>query len=340
MKLCRFLLAAVLLVSLSGVAYVSQKTASSGQQMANAAKEFLDSLSPAQKKQATFPFDSQERTNWNFVPLENKGVPTRKGVALKDMNEPQRKAALALVAAGTSAKGNQQATTIMSLEAILRELQKAKYPTRDPDWYFFTIFGTPARTGKWGWRVEGHHLSLNFTLEDGKLVSATPFLFGANPALVMAGPRKGLRTLPEAEDLALQLFQSLNEEQKQAAAHAKAFPEPKQKSPTPDVGPPVGLAAAKMTPKQKQVLERLVEAYARRMPQEIGQAELKGVRDAGIDKIHFAFSGGAERGQSHTYRVQGPTFVIEFLNNQRDGAGNPANHIHSCWRRIKGDFGL
>src|SRR5262249_54171239 len=147
-------------------------------------------------------FDSKERTNWHFVPLQDKEKrPTRKGLPLGEMNEEQRKAALALVSAGTSPEGDKKATTIMSLETILRELERGGAMVRDPAWYFFTVFGTPSKTGKWGWRVEGHHLSLNFTLDGGKVISATPAFFGANPATVMQGPRKGLRTLPEAEDL-------------------------------------------------------------------------------------------------------------------------------------------
>src|SRR5204862_1402912 len=134
-------------------------------------------------------------------------------------------AALALVKAGTSMSSYDKAVTIMSLEAILRDLEKAGAMVRNPDWYFFTVFGTPSKTGKWGWRVEGHHLSLNFTLDGSKVISATPAFFGANPATVKDGPRKGLRTLSEAEDLARQLIKALNEEQRKVAHQDKQFPE-------------------------------------------------------------------------------------------------------------------
>jgi hypothetical protein len=342
MKLSRVLLAAALLVGVVGVAHVSQRTQTPGQKMTRAAKQLLESLTADQKVKAAFAFDSKERTNWWFVPKEGpKGKPTRKGLPLKEMTEAQKKIALTLVAAGTSPNGGKQATTIMSLEAILRELEKGKGPTRDPEWYFFTIFGNPSKDGKWGWRVEGHHLSLNFTLDGGQLVSATPFFFGANPALVKSGPRKGLETLPAAENLALKLFNLLDKDQKKLAHRGKdPFPEPQQGKPAPDVGPPVGLPASKMTKEQRETLMKLVEAYARRMPAEVADEELGGVRKGGVDNVHFAFSGQAERGKKHTYRVQGPTFVIEFLNEQGDSAGNPANHIHSAWRRLEGDFGL
>lgn len=134
------------------------------------------------------------------------------------MNAEQKAAALNMVRSSTSPEGYTKATTIMSLEAILRELEQGKGPTRNPEWYFFTVFGTPAKSGKWGWRVEGHHLSLNFTVDGGKVVSTTPAFFGANPALVKGGPQKGLRTLPAAEDLARQLFLGLSEDQKKTAS--------------------------------------------------------------------------------------------------------------------------
>ncbi len=339
MKLSRVLLAFALLVGLAGVAYVSQRTPTAGQKMAQAAQQFLQSLNDEQKAKATFPFDSKERTNWWFVPKEDNKKPTRKGLPLMEMTAEQKKAALALVAAGTSASGDKQATTIKSLEAILRDLEKGRGPVRSPEWYFFTIFGNPSKNGKWGWRVEGHHLSLNFTLDGGNVLSTTPFFFGANPADVKDGPRKGLVTLPNAENLAISLFNMLDADQKKIAHRAKAFPEPQQATVTPKVGEPTGLAAAKMKPEQRKVLRKLVESYAQRMPAEVAEAELQRLRKAGPEKIYFAFSGAAKHGEPHSYRVQGPTFVIEFLNTQADSAGNPANHIHSCWRRIQGDFG-
>src|SRR5262245_35398639 len=213
MKLVRMALALAVVLGVAGVALVGQwlgrlgsadKPAEpAGVKMTDAAQKFLDTLTAEQKGKAVFDFDSKERTNWHFVPLQDRDKkPTRKGLPLQDMNAKQKEAAKALLAAGTSPEGNKKAVTIMSLEAILRDLEKGGSMVRNPEWYFFTVFGTPARTGKWGWRVEGHHLSLNFVIEDGKVASSTPCFFGANPATVKGGERKGLRTLPEAEDLA------------------------------------------------------------------------------------------------------------------------------------------
>jgi hypothetical protein len=335
-------LALFVVASLASVALVSQQAEPAAGKMAAAAQRLLDSLTPEQRAKATFPFDSSERTNWDFVPLQDKAKqPTRKGLRLLDMTEDQRKLALALVEAGTSATGNKQATTIMSLESILKVLEE-KNPAnvRDPQWYFFTVFGTPGKTGPWGWRVEGHHLSINYTLEGGQVVTATPTFFGANPANIKDGAKKGERNLPEAEDYARELFKSLTDEQRTMAIQSKKLSEPKSHSVVSGVGNPIGVPATMLTEKQREALMKLVRNYAHRMPEEVAKAELAEIQSAGPDNIHFAYWGGTEAGKDYTYRVQGPTFVIEFLNAQADSAGNPANHIHSCWRRIDGDFGI
>ena len=340
MKLLRVGIAAALLAGVVGVAMVAQTAAPVGARMADAAGEFLASLSPELKQKAAFPVDSEERLNWHFIPMQDKQRrPTRKGVGLFEMNDAQRKAAMGLLKAGTSDKGYTQATTIMSLEAILRELEKGRGAVRDPQWYFVTVFGEPSKTGKWGWRIEGHHLSINFLIDKGEVVSTTPYFFGANPALIMTGPNKGDRTLEAVEELAFKLFNSLDENQRKVAHRPEHFPEISQ-TPRAQVGDPVGLPAEKMTDAQRGILTELLEAYATRMPPALAREEMKRVRDAGLGKVHFAFTGEAEQGKAHTYRVQGPTFVVEFLNVQSDAQGNPANHIHSAWRRLPADFGL
>jgi hypothetical protein len=340
MKLVRMMLALVMVAALAGVAYVRQANEPAGGKMALAAEKFLAGLSPEQKAKAQFDFDSPERFNWNFVPLQNRQKqPTRKGLRLEEMTAEQKEAAKALLAAGTSRDGYSKATTIMSLETILHDLEKNGAMVRNPGWYFFTIFGTPAKTSKWGWRVEGHHLSLNFTVDGGKIVSATPAFFGANPATVLQGPRKGLRTLPEADDLAKELFKSLDSDQQKIAYQEKQFVEIDAKTRAPKVGAPKGLSAAKMNESQRRILLKLLQAYASRMPEDIAETKMSEVHKAGLDQIHFAYSGGVQTGQKHTYHVQGPNFLVEFLEVQDDSAGNPANHIHSVWRNSKGDFG-
>ncbi len=309
-----------------------------GSAMAIAADRLLDALDDTQKAQATFAFDDSERLNWHFIPRERKGLP------IKAMNSEQRALAFGLLQAGTSHSGGLKATTIMSLEAILRDMEKGSGPVRDPERYFFSIFGTPSDKGKWGWRVEGHHISLNFTLEDGKIVSATPAFFGANPAEVRQGPRAGLRTLAEIEDRALRLLQALDESQQKAAIAAAEAPKDIQSNsggqgpggglPTnPSPANDEGIEATKLSNNQREMLTTLIESYAANMPNEVAMAWLNDVNKSG-DDIRFAWYGATDRNQPHAYKVQGSTFVIEFNNTQ-----NGANHIHSVWRSMVGDFG-
>lgn len=339
MKLSRLLVSVILIGALVGAAYVGQATESAGARMARAAQEFLDRLNPEQRARAAFAFESRERTNWNFVPLQDRnGKPLRKGLPLEAMTAEQRQAALELLAAGVSAAGKKEALAIMSLEAVLRDLEKGGSLVRNPDWYFVSIFGKPSARLKWGWRIEGHHLSLNFTMEDGQVASATPAFFGANPATVKDGPRRGQRTLAEAEDLARDLFTALDADQKKVALQKDQFPEIRSGSPDPGVGPARGLPASRMTQPQRDLLLRLMQSYTQRLPLKVAEAEMAQVKEGGFDQVHFAFAGGTQPGQPHTYRIQGPRFVVEFLNVQPDGARYPANHIHSVWRHLPGDF--
>jgi Protein of unknown function (DUF3500) len=343
MRTLKLALALLAFGTVVGITLVAQQVEGSGSNMVSAAQGFVGKLTADQKKQATYDFGSDERFNWNFIPLDDKAkkIYTRKGLPLAEMTPEQKKAALALVKAGTSESGNLAATTIMSLESILLDQEKMKGPIRNPEWYFFTVFGTPSKTGKWGWRVEGHHLSLNFTMDGTQVVASTPCFFGANPAEVKSGPNKGKRILPQSEDHARNLFKSLTDEQKKVAVQGKSFGEPGQKTKNPNLGKQVGIAASKMTKDQKDSLLKLITTYTERLPADIGKVELKNATDGGIDNVTFAFTGSSDGGkEGFTYRVQGATFVIEFLNIQADSGGNPSNHIHSCWRRIKGDFGL
>ena len=155
------------------------------EEMAEAASAFLASLKPEQREKATFEFESDERLNWHFVPRERKGLP------LTEMSGDQRALAHALLNTGLSHRGYFKANAIISLEAILQEMEQGRGPNRDPEQYFVSIFGKPASHGVWAWRFEGHHLSINFTISGHDVVVAPSFM-GSNPAEVRQGPRNGL----------------------------------------------------------------------------------------------------------------------------------------------------
>lgn len=309
-------------------------------EMATAAERFLQALDAQQREKAVFELSADERQNWHFVPdraIRPGG--TRRGLTLKQMSAHQRALAHSLVAAGLSHKGYLTAMTITSLEQVLHDLENQS-PMRDPELYYLTIFGEPGPENSWGWRFEGHHLSVNVTIVEGRLFSVTPTFFGSNPAVVKQGPRRGLWTLADEEQLGRRLVRSLSAEQRQAAILTDEAPRDiitgDQRAVDRGVfTPPKGIAADDLTAEQRQVLRQLVRAYAEKFRPEIVDqvAERSGLFD--MSEMHFAWAGGLEPGEGHYYRVQAPKFLIEYDNTQ-----NNANHVHAVWRDFDGDFGV
>jgi hypothetical protein len=321
----RLLLIACALVLLTA-AYERTQTASL---LVDTGKAYLAALEPAQRAQTTIPFDNPDRMNWHYTPVP------RKGLALREMTSEQRHLAEALLSAGLSTEGVIKAHTIMSLDQVLKELELGKGPERDPDKYYVSIFGEPAQHGTWGFRFEGHHLSLNYTIVDGYLASS-PSFFGANPAEVKMGPRAGLRALVREEDLALELVQSLSEEQRSIAIVDKAAPADMITAESRKAalnGQPNGLPFSKMNGKQKEVLGQLVAEYASNFPSPIADMRMDQFRKTQAN-LYFAWAGGTKRGDPQYYRVQTPAFLIEFDKTQDNG-----NHIHSVWRDFTNDWG-
>ena len=309
----------------SGVARVRSANA-----MAESAKSFLAGLTPEQRAKAAFSFDDEQRFDWHFIPKPRKGLP------LKEMDQKQQKLAQDLLKTGLSQRGYLKANTIRELDLVLREIEQGKGPARDPELYYFSVFGTPSAKDKWGWRVEGHHLSLNFTLVNGTMVATTPAFMGANPAEVRDGPRKGLRVLAGEEDLGRDLVRSLDEKQRAQAVFDATAPKDiiSVNSKKADPLAPAGIAASQLNKQQTELLKKLLDEYINRMPADLAEERSEKLRRAGFEKIHFAWAGGIERNQPHYYRLQGPTFLVEYDDTQ-----NNANHIHSVWRDFDGDFG-
>ena len=216
---------------------------------------------------------------------------------------------------------------MIRLEDVLRRLETFGL-SRDPDNYAFTVFGTPGPSAPWGWRVEGHHLSLNFTLVPGRPVAMTPAFFGANPAEVPSGPQKGQRVLAAEQDLGRALARSLGEAQRARGIIAAQSLGDIVSGPGrgDSLAAPAGLALADMSGDQRAQALRLVEEFARNMRAELADQELSRMRQAGVEQIRFAWAGPLEPGKAHYYRLHGPTLLIEYDNTQND-----ANHIHSVW---------
>jgi hypothetical protein len=307
----------------------SMQTHPATQEMAHAAMHLLAALTPEQRTKIGFDFADIERVNWHYVPRKRAGLP------LKELTPEQRLLAHALLASGLSSRGYGKAVTIMSIETVLGALEQGHGPTRDPELYYLSIFGQPDSYEPWGWRVEGHHLSLNFSSVGAHVPAMTPSFFGSNPGEVRHGPRAGTRVLAAEEDLARHLVQSLSEQQRRVAIIMDEAPADILNVPGRQQTVPQGLPYNDMTAAQQAVLVQLIHEYIGRHRPDIASADWSKIEAAGLHSIHFAWAGAIEPGQPHYYRVQGTTFVLEYDNTQ-----NNANHVHSVWRDFEHDFGI
>jgi hypothetical protein len=321
--------------------------------MGEATERFVESLSHDQRAKAVFGFaQQQERTRWFYTPVPRNGLP------LSEMDRHQQRLAHQLVATGLSRAGYSTASTIMGLETTLDALEgwRQSHPGRDPELYYVSVFGTPNDWQPWGWRLEGHHISLNYTLAGKQIISPTPTFFGSNPAETALSPVGILRPLAGIEDLARELIHAFDPGQRSRAILATAAPSdivlanlpsavqgtlpsanrlsPRQQEALRYTHAPKGLAAAAMAPAQREILLALVSEYIHRLPDEVAEIEMNELQKRGQEGLHFAWAGGLEKHQGHYYRIQATRFLVEYDNTQND-----ANHIHSVWRDPGNDFG-
>lgn len=304
----------------------AQAPATLAERMTLAANRFLVGLSPAQCEGATFPFADAERTRWHWT--TPSGFP-RAGLPLAEMTPPQRDLALALLRSGSSDAGYTKNVAIMNLQRALQRTQ-GDAATYDPDLYFVSVFGTPGR-GAWGWRFEGHHLSRQFTVV-GDAVSVTPFFLGAWPTRGPGVPR----AMPREEDAARELIRSLTGRGRRAALFQE---EPLFNHVTGNAArvtplAPVGLPVRDLSSAEQARVLEILQTYLGTLPGEVARAHLARVRGAGLEGVRFGWAGPLESGEPHYYRLQGPTFLLEFDNTRNAGF-----HIHSVWRDFAGDFG-
>lgn len=304
------------------------------QDMAVSAAAFLASLSDEQKAKAQFAFSDEERYNWHFIPKE------RKGIRVGDLNESQLKLAMALLKISLSDTGYAKAAAIIQLENVLREVENrpASDMHRSPANYCFSVFGKPGTDSIWGWRLEGHHISLNFSSENNQLVSATPGFLGSNPAIVLAGPEKGKQILKDETDLGLALVKSLDEAQLAKAMMSKEAPADiiTSASRKAMIENPQGIFYNELNADQQKRMMQLLSLYIHRYTKLFAKTMMDEITAADINKLQFAWAGELQSGPGHPhyYRIQGPTIIIEYDNTQ-----NNANHVHSVLRDLKHDFG-
>lgn len=348
---------ALLLAVFSLAAATAYQSANTETLMADAANRLLESLNRMQRMGTVFPVDAPERTNWHYFPetgfTDEYGY-VRNGITFKDMDPKQRHLAYGLLSTGLGRAGFLKTMKVMALEEVVRVIEDDHTGYRDTERFHFTVFGTPSMTGDWGWRVEGHHVSLHYLIRDGNLVAASPTFLGANPHEVPQGPHKGMTALQREEDLARALLLSLSPAARKRAIFEDQAPYDivtlADKRAKID-GDPQGIPASALSEGQYADLLDLIAEYAATMPPEITASRMKAARDTPRDQLFFGWAGSIERpaakpieiGSKTTdnrhlagnyYRIQSPTFLVEYANTQ-----NQSNHSHAVWRDFEGDFG-
>ena len=301
-------------------------------QMTEACSNFLNSLNSDQKAKTVYSYLDGERIFWYYPPLNRHGLP------LREMDAKQRQLAYAVMASGLTDKSYEQAKLIIEHEDILGPLEVEQDKVtflRDTERYYFTIFGEPGGLDPWGWRVEGHHVCLNYSIWNDKVIAVTPFFFGANPAEVRKGPKNGLRILGDREDLAFELMESLDAGQQSKAIIYDEAPLDILTYNSSKVSLPreEGLPASRMSGTQQEMLMALVTLYVSQVRSDVAQERLDAFKTDGIDGIHLAWAGPVDKSKAHYYRLHGGDFLVEF-DNRQDGA----NHIHSVYRDVENDF--
>lgn len=304
---------------------------SKAQDLTSSANAFLNLLDAEQKINVQYSLNDKERFNWNFVPTQ------RNGACFRTFTPQQRTAALALLKVSLSEQGYKKANSIMELENILREIEErgSSDTYRDPLNYYITIFGTPSKEKPWGWRMEGHHLAINFSSVNNEIGSSTPTFWGSNPGTVPRGEEKGKEILKLETDLGFELCNSFTDEQKKKAILSeRAYPEiimgNKLKA---QLIEPLGLGYKEMNDSQQKLLVRLLEVYIRNYQLGFSNKLMDKIKKVGLENLSFAWAGGLIPGTGNYYRLQGPSLLIEYDNTQ-----NNANHVHTAVRDLTNDF--
>ena len=321
--------------------------------MAAAARDWLDALPGGQRgiaqrgrPRSGSPAED-DRQRWHYTPVDHGGL------TLAAMGPEQRSLAMRLVASGLSTAGYVTVCTVMGLENVLDRVEgfspaRGGERLRDPGRYYLRVFGDPGGAAPWGWRLGGHHVSVNNLVVDGRLAAVTPNFLGANPASSPLLGDGALRPLGATEDLARELVRSLpadardravlldrapsdivSRERRRLPRDGELLHADEPADPRLDLGTgPVGLPGRDMDAAQRELLGRLLAAYTDRVPPGL-------VTPPDLDAVHLAWAGSLEPGRAHYYRLQGPGLLVEWDDTQDD-----ANHAHSVWRDPDGDFGL
>jgi hypothetical protein len=341
MALSRFGLIPFLLLAALPMHFARAADDALGARMVEAANDFLKTLEPDELEKVALPFDSPLRTEWRITPkTDHKGLP------LKNMTGAQKMSALNLVWMGVSRPGQESIETVMHFETVSDFLEKVRSKQfRDKEWYFVNIYGKPGE-GRWGYSFEGHHVSMNFTLDGDKIISSTPEAFGLSP-VYFRGTVSGYKLdadnfIYRIDRMGLELATSFSAEQKAiAVVAAKPAKELRDHgSRQAPVDPAQGIEFSQLDGSQKSKVKELLNEFNKITNDEVSIRRMAEIEAAGWDNVRVAWRGGTESGEHHSFCIQGPTVYFELMNAQSDPVGNVANHAHAVYRDPRGDFGL
>ena len=310
----------------------SSKNKSTIKKMQEAASSFYDNLDAKARNKALFHYLDGERIFWYYPPLNRHGLP------LKDMTKELKSLVFTLLETGLSSDAFNQTLQIINHELILKELEireNIKTFVRDPERYYFTIFGNPKSKDPWGWRFEGHHVSIHFSIWSDKIISVTPLFLGVNPAEVKDGDSKGLRILKKREDLAFELVNSMNKDQHHIATIYENTPKDIITYNSSRVTVPVveGISWDELKIGQQKLLKLLIAEYVKQVDPNLVKSKLEYLESNTLKSVKFGWAGGINLGEAYYYRIHGQSLFIE-LDNYQSGA----NHVHSVWRDVENDF--
>jgi len=320
----------------------------------NEIKVYADSLynsfNKLEKRNALLSFTDTARLKWNNLPL---GLRARAGLNIGNMNNDQRRLIHRLLSASLSSQGYLKATGIMHLDNLINSYYDSLYYQKQfsdtvyerikaLQWshknFFFAFFGNPWEK-TWGYKLEGHHLSVNFTFS-GDNISVTPFFIGTDPAEYLVSEYAGWRVLGQEQDLGLRFINMLSPELKKKATMDAEVPA--------DIitgaesGKRLvdywGIKASELTALQKTVLEHIIREFVFNLEYDKAVAEYDKIKKAGIDNVWFGWIGSYTEDKQHYFVINGPTFLIEF-DDRSGGPNRAANHIHAIWREKGNEFG-
>jgi hypothetical protein len=304
-------------------------------EMSQAADHFLQTLTPSERQKTLLGFHDSTRTIWSNEPIN---MHTRKGLRLDEMTSTQKRALHKLLQTVLSEQGYLKALDVIRLDEWLNE-----HKDQDPidevvgqGLYWITIWGQPDDP-YWGWRFEGHHLSLNITVSP-EGINATPIFMGSHPAVVPEGPMAGAENLFKETSLGWRLLESMTDAQRKQTVLSDQIPqgailintgnEPEAKTVT-------GIAVSSLNAEQQQLAWQIINCYVENLTPSLAKQYTDLIREKAWPLLHFIWMGSTQKGKPAYYRLQSSSgFIIEYCTRQLE-----IPHIHTLWHWLPGDFG-